>query len=118
MNATDLALFLHLRRTQTPAAPRPAAGTPGGPVEPLPPVAPARPATTGLPAHVVDHVLHLIDEHAGLAYQAGQFARLATQAGRNDPCAQSQHQTNKGHAEDLQATYYAEIRAYLQGEKQ
>lgn len=123
MNATDIALFLRLpnlvRRQSLPAegvaAPGDAGTDPGGPVE-VASVPPTRPGA-GLPPHVVNHVLHLIDELTGLAYQAGQFGHLATQAGTQDPCARSQHQDNQANARALQTTYYAEIRNHLTGGK-
>lgn len=111
MNATDLGLWLHLRsafRPKTPAAPRPAAGTPGGPVESSSDPTPARPVT-GLDDHTVTHILGLVCEYGALIRQEMQFTHLAG-ANKYDP-----NLANAEHASDLQATYYAEIRDYLNG---
>lgn len=109
MNATNLGLWLHLRsafRPKTPAAPRPAAGTdPGEAVESA---TPARPVT-GLDDHTVTHILGLVCEYGGLIRQEMQFTHLAG-ANKYDP-----NLRNADHARDLQATYYAEIRAHLNG---
>lgn len=109
MNATDLALLLHLRRPSLPAegvAASVDAGTdPGEAVESA---TPARPVT-GLDDHTVTHVLHLICEYGALIRQEMQFTQLAG-ANKYDP-----NLRNADHARDLQATYYAEIRAHLNG---
>lgn len=108
MNATDLGIFRFLwgasaRRTNAPAAPRPAAGPrPGGQVEPLPPVAPARPVT-GLPAEVRARILHCLTEY-------GSCCRDETKAERLD------HGSDAAAARNLQRTYAAEIAALLEGE--